>query len=140
MTDGINAAERDARDYAIRRRQLERKLIAKGYVRVKPYLANLALHNDLPLEKGPHWDPNHKGDAWWVPAWLEWHMQRFAKTSLADVSQRERLEQAKELMHNKEEQLLLLCEAQLAGCTLEDPSGDLATMAAIELLKKELDG
>lgn len=121
-----------------KRRERARELTMRGYVRVRPYLANLVLYNDLPLEKGPHWDPKNDRIAYWVPAWLEWHMQRFANTSLAEVSQRERLEQAKALMESKESQLLLLCEAQLAGCTLSDPDGDLATQAAIELLKKEI--
>ena len=130
--------EKSERQERVSRRRQERALIAKGFVRVKPYLANLALHNDLPLEKGPHWDPKNECVVHWVPAWLEWHMQRFVSTSLSEVSQRERLEQAKELLHDKEQQLLLLCEAQLAGSTLEDPTGDLATIAAIELLKKEI--
>jgi len=121
------------------RRTSARALTGRGYVRVKPYLANIALQHDLPHEVGPHPDYTSSKDVYWVPAWLEWHMKRFENTSLADVSQRERLEQAKALIGDKDAQLLLLCEAQLAGCTLADPDGDLATIAAINLLKKELD-
>lgn len=137
LTDEEKVERATERSSKLERRQRERVLIAKGFVRCKPYLANLALYNDIPTEEGPGLADT---DVQWVPAWFEWHLQRFKHTSLADVSQRERLQQAKALMEDKEAQLLLLCEAQLAGSTLEDPSGDLSTAAAIELLKKELDG
>jgi hypothetical protein len=96
--------------------------------------------NDLPVEVGPGVIGVHGDDeSDWVPAWLEWHMHRFRETSLADVTQRERLEQAKELLNDKNTQLLLLCEVELLGCTIYDPEADISTHNAIELLKKELE-
>jgi len=134
MTDGMNEAERAPRE----RRSKIRELQARGFLRCETYLGNLARMNDLPVEEGPN-DTSSDDLVDWVPAWLEWHMYRFRQSTLAHVTQRERLEQAKALMNDKQEQLLLLCEVELTGCTINDPEADVSTHNAIELLKKELE-
>lgn len=124
---------------ALERRKQIRSLQSMGYLRCETYLGNLARMNDLPVVRGPGiLGPNGEDRSDWVPAWLEWHMYRFRDTELAHVSQRERLEQARALLDNKEQQLLLLCEVELTGCTIYDPEADLSTRKAIELLKEEL--
>lgn len=106
----------------------------KGWVRCDTYLGNMLRMNDLPFEE----KPAALGTAYWIPVWLEWHMLRFREGVLKDVPMRERLAQARALLEDKQAQLDLLCEAQLAGGTLNDPDGDLSTMHAIARLQEEL--
>ena len=128
-------AESRARD----RRLYERDLQKKGYLRCTTYMGNLARMNDIPVERGPALDgPTGTKECDWVPAWFEWHLIRFKSGHLQHVSQRERLEQAKELRDDLEKQFILLTEAQLAGGTLYDPSADVSTNHAMNRLKEEL--
>ena len=77
LTDEEKVERATERSSKLERRQRERVLIAKGFVRCKPYLANLALYNDIPTEEGPGLADT---DVQWVPAWFEWHLQRFKHT------------------------------------------------------------
>jgi hypothetical protein len=126
-------------DAPIQRRQAERELQKKGYVRCTTYMGNLARMNDLPVQRGPGLDgPSGTRESDWVPAWFEWHMVRFTRSHLQHVTQRERIEQAKAMAADKEAQFVLLCEAQLAGGTLYDPAADISTDHAVNILREEL--
>jgi hypothetical protein len=116
-------------------RRVVREMQAKGWLRCSTYLGNLCRMHDLPFEEQP---TAAGGTDYWVPAWLEWHMLRFKEGVMKDVPMRERIEQARALLEDKSAQLDLLCEAILAGGTLNDPDGDLSTQHAINLLKEEL--
>lgn len=121
------------------RRKEARALQRRGFLRVETYLGNMARMNDIPVERGPGMDwQNTDEQCDWVPAWFEWHIQRFKKGALQHISQRERIEQAKVLQEEPEEQFLLLTEAQLADGTLYDPEGDISTEEALKTLRKEL--
>lgn len=131
--------EKTERQKKAERRKAARALQKRGYLRVETYLGNLARMNDIPCERGPGMDWQGDDESDWVPAWFEWHIQRFKSGALQHINQRTRIEQAKALQEDLEEQLLLLTEAQLADGTLYDPEGDVSTEAAIQLLRKELD-
>lgn len=115
-------------------RRKERALHARGLVRVSAYLANLAIQADVPVERGPKIQGNRLDPGVYVPVWLEWHLQRFPQNS---IPQSKRLEILQALGENPQAQYLLLIEAQLVGGTLYDPSGDIATEAALKLLKEK---
>jgi hypothetical protein len=139
VTDGINDAQRMADDHVRSRRGAERDLQKRGFLRCTTYMGNLARMNDIPVERGPGiLGPTGDDESDWVPAWFDWHLQRFKSGRLQHISQRERLAQAKELLADKEKQFILLSEAQLVGGTLYDPSADISTNNALELLKQEL--
>jgi hypothetical protein len=132
------AEEKTERQQKAERRKLVRALQKRGYLRVETYLGNLARMNDLPVERGPGLDLGKSEESDWVPAWFEWHIQRFKKGALQHISQRERIEQAKALQENLEEQMLLLTESQLADGTLYDPEGDISTEEALKILRVQL--
>ena len=116
-------------------RREERALHAQGLVRVPTYLANLAIQCDIPVERGPRIRESKTDQGCYVPVWLEWHLIRFPQNK---IPQRRRLEVVARLRDDHKARYLMLVEAQLAGGTLYDPSGDIATEAALHLLKKEL--
>ena len=132
------AEEKTERQKKAERRKAVRALQKRGYLRVETYLGNLARMNDIPCEQGPGMDWQNDEPSDWVPAWFEWHMERFKHGALQHVNQRSRLEQAKALQEDSEEQFLLLTEAQLADGTLFDPEGDVSTEEAMKTLRKQL--
>lgn len=116
-------------------RQQERALQKRGLVRVDTYVANLALRAGVPVEKGPPIHGSNLDRGLWVPAWVQWHLERFPDQG---DNLRARQESLEALKDDKNAQLLLLLEANLCGATLYDPTGDLGTAAALELLQKEV--
>lgn len=115
-------------------RKAERALHARGLVRVKTYVANLAVQLGIPVERGPKIKGAETDRGLFVPVWFEWHVERFPHN---DINQRKRLEIVEELKTRPHAQYILLIEAQMAGGTLYDPCGDIATEAALTLLKEE---
>lgn len=141
MTDGINEAQRASDSHVRRRRDAERDLQKRGFLRCATYMGNLARMNGIPVERGPGLQgPQGEDESDWVPAWFDWHLARFKSGRLSHITQRERLEQAQELLKDKQKQFILLSESQLVGGTLYDPSADVSTNNALQLLKEEIDG
>ncbi len=118
----------------LKNRKAERALHARGLVRVRTYVANLALQHGIKPESGPRIEGAKTDRGLYVPAWFEWHVERFPQNS---INQRKRLEIVEELKNRPHAQFILLIEAQMAGGTLYDPCGDLATEAALTLLREE---
>jgi hypothetical protein len=116
-------------------RKVERELQQKGLVRVETYTANLALRAGIPVVRGPKVPGSATDRGLFVPAWVQWHLERFPQN---DQQLRERQEELILLKDDKEQQLMLLLEANLCGATIYDPSGDIGTANALRILQEEL--
>ena len=140
MCSGTGRKKRKMRDERtdeerLEDRKKERELHARGLVRVSAYLANLAIKCDIPIVRGPKIQSQTVRDPGiYVPVWLEWHLQRFPQN---EIQQSKRLEIVKALSENHRARHMLLIEAQMLGGTLYDPMGDVATEAALRLMREE---
>lgn len=116
-------------------RKLERELQKKGLVRVETYTANLAMRAGIEVIRGPKIPGAATDRGLFVPAWVQWYLERFPNN---EQLLRERQEELKSLKDDKEQQLMLLIEANLCGATIYDPSGDIGTEHALKALQEEL--
>lgn len=124
----------------IRDRKWARRLQDRGYVRCSTYTGNLARMAGVTVLRGPSPIVSRiRGECDWVPAWVEWYLVgHLTKDHGNGATQRERLVDLRKIVDDPERQLTLLCEASVAGGTLEDPDGDIGCQKAIELLKVQL--